>query len=200
METEIGFRVVFLVVLLLAISISTYYRRQARQEGGVIARKEEGVAIFALRMIVALPLLLSLLLYGFYPRWLAWSAVPLPLWLRYLFAAVAILCLPLIWWVLRSIGKNISETVLVKKEHQLVKKGPYRWIRHPLYATAMLLLCSFSIISTSWFLFAYFVVTVLVFRFLVIPEEEKNLVEAFGQAYRDYQKETGALFPRLWPG
>ncbi len=197
-DPDFALRVTFLLAFVLVFAISSYYRRRARQEGGTIARKEEGAAILALRMVFALPLFISLLLYAFYPRLLAWSVVPLPLWLRIIFAIAALLCVPLSLWVFRNIGKNVSETVLVKKGHELVTSGPYRWVRHPLYATALLLLCSASVMAESWFLFVYFVAAALAFRFEVIPQEEKRLVEAFGNEYREYQGRSGALLPKIF--
>jgi hypothetical protein len=47
---------------------------------------------------------------------------------------------PAAWWVFSSIGRNVTETVLTKADHTLVTTGPYRWLRHPLYATAAALL------------------------------------------------------------
>jgi len=197
---DITFRGITILVLLLTFSISATFRKRAREEGGAIERKEEGLLVFAMRMVFALPLLISLLLYIFYPRALVWSTISLPYWLRSLFAVVALLCVPIIWWVFRSIGENISETVLIKEEHQLVISGPYRWVRHPLYAGTLLLLCSISVIAENWFIFAYFIIAVIAFRFLVIPEEEKRLVAAFGDGYVDYKRRTGALAPRILRG
>jgi protein-S-isoprenylcysteine O-methyltransferase Ste14 len=48
-----------------------------------------------------------------------------------------------------SIGANISETILTKRTHQLVTHGPYRWIRHPLYAFSLLELFSLALLADS---------------------------------------------------
>jgi protein-S-isoprenylcysteine O-methyltransferase Ste14 len=147
---------------------------------------------------MALPLLASFLLYIFVPQWMRWSQVGLPLWVRILAAILGFGCLPFIWWVFTSIGKNISETVLTKKDHQLVTKGPYRWVRHPLYAGALTELLLLGLLASNWFMLALWALGVLAFRFIVIPKEEGNLIKVFGEAYREYQKRTGALIPRLW--
>jgi protein-S-isoprenylcysteine O-methyltransferase Ste14 len=198
MNTDLFLRIIFQVVFSLVVAISSYYRRRARQEGGTIARKEEGVLILALRMLGGLPLLVALLLYAFHPQALEWSVSPLPLWLRFTFAGIALLCIPASLWVFRSLGKNVSETILTKKGHELVTHGPYHWVRHPLYATALLLLVSTSVMAESWFLFAYAIAAVLIFRFIVIPQEEKRLVAAFGNEYREYQRRSGALLPKIF--
>jgi protein-S-isoprenylcysteine O-methyltransferase Ste14 len=198
MDIENIFRLVFFVVLLLALLISGTYRRRAREEGGVIERRAEGGSVLFLRMLFAFPLLVVLLLYIFYPQALVWATLELPIWLRILGAVIAILCIPLILWVFRNIGKNISETVLTKESHELVTSGPYHWVRHPLYASALLLLFSLSLVSANWFIFLYTLIGSFVFRFVVVPAEEKKLTEAFGEEYTKYQSRTGALIPKLF--
>ena len=198
MSIELVFRLILLVVLVSVLSISAYFRRRARACGEVIPRKDEGIVALALRMVLALPLVVSLLGYVIDPQLLAWSEVAVSVWLRVLFAGVSLLCIPAVWWVFRTIGRNISETVLTKRDHQLVMEGPYRWVRHPLYATALLMLGSFSILAANWFIFAYSILALATFRFIVIPAEEAKLIEAFGEDYRKYQEQAGALTPRLF--
>jgi protein-S-isoprenylcysteine O-methyltransferase Ste14 len=198
MNFELIFRFIFLIVLALAFSISAYFRKRARDSGETIERRAEGGIILALRLALALPLLLSLILYIVYPQALDWARMELPLWLRSLAAVTAILCIPLIYWVFRSIGDNISETVLTKSDHELVSQGPYRWVRHPLYASALLVLFSLSLVASNWFLLGYAGLALLAFRFLVIPAEEARLIDAFGKDYQEYQQHTGAFMPKLF--
>ncbi len=82
-----------------------------------------------------------------------------------------------------------------------VQEGPYRWIRHPLYVGESLATLGFFLIAPSWFNL------VSTFLFLVLQRyragvEEQKLSSAFS-SYVDYQKRTGAYFPRvreiLWP-
>jgi protein-S-isoprenylcysteine O-methyltransferase Ste14 len=195
---ELAFRLFFLIVLVSAFGISGTYRRRARQSGDVIARQDEGKIVLLTRMVFALPLLISLLLYIIYPQGLTWSHIKLPLWLRWIAVGAAVLSVPFLLWVFRNIGRNISETVLTKTDHALVTSGPYRWIRHPLYAGSLWMLFSLGLIASNWFLLLYVTIGLIGFRWLVIPEEEKQLVQAFGDDYRDYQLRTGALFPKLF--
>jgi protein-S-isoprenylcysteine O-methyltransferase Ste14 len=142
-------------------------------------------------------LLGSFALYVFAPEWMEWAAFPTPAWVRWAGAAVALGCVPLLWWVLRSIGRNISETVLTKKDHQLVTSGPYRWVRHPLYAVALVQILSLGVLARNWLIVVLGLFGVVVFRFVVIPKEETNLIKAFGDRYVEYTARTGALVPRI---
>lgn len=197
METKLGFRLIFLVVFVVSLSISAYYRRLARESGEVISRRGEGSLALILRGVLALPLLMSILLYAFIPRWMEWSALALPAWARWMGAGMGIICSSLLWWVFRSIGKNISETVLTKRNHELVTEGPYRWVRHPLYSVALLELFSLSLLASNWFMILIGLIGVLVFRLIVIPIEEEKLVERFGREYEEYRERTGAMVPRV---
>lgn len=195
---DLAFRLFFFFVLVSAFLISGTYRRRARQSGDVIARQDEGKIVLLIRLVIALPLLISLLLYIIYPQGLSWSHFELPLWLRWVAVGSAVLAVPFILWVFRNIGRNISETVLTKSDHMLITSGPYRWIRHPLYSGSIWMLFSLSLIASNWFLLIYVTIGLIGFRWLVIPAEEKQLVQAFGDKYRNYQQRTGALFPKLF--
>jgi protein-S-isoprenylcysteine O-methyltransferase Ste14 len=199
MYVESTFRAILLVVLLSSIVISGHYRKRARRSGDVVPRLAEGPIALLLRMAMALLLAASFLANVFAPKWLAWSAWGLPEWLRWAAAVAAIGCLPAIRWVLVSIGDNISETILTKSTHQLVTHGPYHWVRHPLYAIALLELLSLAVMASNWFLILFPVVASVFFRLLVIPREEANLIKIFGKEYEEYRDRTGALVPRVWP-
>lgn len=194
METLV-LRMTILGVLLLTFGISGFYRKRARVDGGTIKRQEEGWGILIARMGVALPLLIVILLNIFWPNSLAWAKFNPPGWLRYAGAVLAVLCVPLIWWVFSSIGQNISETVLTKEDHELVTHGPYNWVRHPLYGGALMLLLAISLVFGDWIILGYSFAGLLAFRLLVIPVEEKQLLDAFGEDYECYQSRTGALLP-----
>lgn len=196
MAAELRYRVVFVVVVLLSVSISAYYRARARRVGHTIARREEGAAALALRVVLTVPLVASILLYGFAPGAMAWSALPLAPWVRWVGCGMGAVCVLAVWWVFRSIGANISETVLTKPDHRLVTRGPYRWVRHPLYAVGLLEILSLGVIAGNWFLMLLSLAGAVVFRVVVIPREEANLVRAFGESYEEYRRRTGAIIPR----
>jgi protein-S-isoprenylcysteine O-methyltransferase Ste14 len=106
---------------------------------------------------------------------------------------------PLVVWTLRSLGENVSETVLTKENHRLVREGPYRWVRHPLYASGSLLLLGISLASAIWFLGIMSVLVILIFRWFIVPKEESALVAKFGDGYLEYRRRTGAMLPKWRP-
>ena len=196
MNDDVLFRWFCVAILLGMISISTFYRRRARQSGPVIKRAEEGTVTVLVRLTVAAPLFLSMIAYAVNPEWMRWSAVGMPVWLRWLGVACGLTGIPLIFWVMRTIGDNISETYLTKEDHSLVTSGPYRLVRHPLYAVAIFAFAAIGVIAANWFIIAMVSVALAGVYFYVIPREEAALTKKFGDAYRDYARTTGRLVPR----
>ena len=194
MNAELMYRLMVLLILGCVFLISGIYRRRARTQE-FIRRQEEGLLVLVLRLAAAIPLLLVITLNIFLPELMGWSRFSLPRWLRLVAMSLAIGSVLWLWWVFRSIGSNISETILTKDSHELVTSGPYRWIRHPLYAGALVLLITISLVLTDYFILGYAVIGLLAFRLLVIPAEEEQLLEAFGEDYECYQSRTGAMLP-----
>lgn len=199
MNPEQLFRWIFVAVFLGTFFISGYFRRRARQASGTIERVREGRMALLARAFFAALLYLSFLAYMLNPGWMDWSRLALPVWLRWLGAAGGFATLPLITWVMTSIGRNVSETYLTKEHHELVTHGPYRYIRHPLYTVATFGFVSLGLLATNWFMLSIALVAFVAIALFVVPREEEQLVRKFGEAYRQYQRHTGRFIPRL-PG
>ena len=96
-----------------------------------------------------------------------------------------------------SLGKNITDTVVTRKEATLVTHGPYHWVRHPLYSVAALFFPALPLLLANWFIL---LVGILALILLAIrtPIEEAKLIEKFGDEYREYMKCTGRFVPRFF--
>ena len=104
----------------------------------------------------------------------------------------------LLFWTLHTLGRNLTDTVVTRKEHTLVVRGPYRWVRHPFYCCVALVILSMSLIAANWFLM---VTGPIALAMLVVrtPIEEAKLVERFGDDYRRYMARTNRFIPTLRP-
>ena len=197
MNDENIYHSIALVAFTLAMSISIFYRHQAARSGDRIsAAREEGRFPSMVRSLLGLALWLGALAYLFNPQWMAWSQVDLPAWLRWFGGLLMLVCVPLIYWVFSSLGKNVTHTVAIRKEHTLVTRGPYRWVRHPLYSVGLLLFLGFSLLAANWFI-ALTIVAALKVLSLRTQLEEARLVEKFGDDYRQYMQSTGRYLPRI---
>jgi protein-S-isoprenylcysteine O-methyltransferase Ste14 len=191
------FRWFALVVFLATLGISARRRWQARRAGGAIRRSAEPAGLMAGRLLVAVPLFGGVVAYLANPNWVGWASVSLPLWARWTGVALGLLVAPLAYWVLTALGTNVSETVLTKPQHRLVTTGPYRWVRHPLYTVGIALFASIGLMGANWFILLWALVALIGVRLVVIPREEAQLVDRFGDDYRRYRSGTGSLLPSV---
>ena len=119
MQTETPYRLALLGLLLLTVPIAGYHRHRAQRAGGSVSRRGEGLPLmFTLR---ACGLLGggSVLLYLIHPPAMHWALIPLPESVRWAGAFVGYLAIPLVAWVFRSLGNNVTDTVTVRREHTL---------------------------------------------------------------------------------
>ena len=191
------FRWLALAVFVAALAISGWRRRQAHRTSEAIPRSREPTGLIVGRLVVSLPLFGSVMLYLGNPAWMTWASFGLPMWARWLGVALGVLVVPSVYWVLTSLGTNVSETVLTKAHHRLVTSGPYRWVRHPLYTTGIALFASIGLMAANWFILLWSGVAAVALRVVVIPREEANLEAAFGDDYRRYRRHTGTIVPSL---
>ena len=187
------FRILAAIILFTSMSISFYFRRKAdRDSGEKISRKVDGSVLMTVIKVGGLVLWLSPLVYLLNPFWMAWSKIGLPDWVRWLGVGIGIVCTILIYWLFSSIGSGITPTSATRKQHTLVTSGPYHWVRHPLYTVGSSMFISFGMMADNWFIAALGVFAFIAMAFRT-PKEEANLIEKFGDEYREYMKHIGWL-------
>ena len=195
MTDDLHFRLALAILFLLLVPVGVYHRVRSQATGEPLDRRQEGLFVLVSLRLLGLIAAVVMLAYLVEPAWVAWSAVPLPGWLRW--AGVGLLAAGglLMTWAFVVLGRNLTDTVVTRKEHSLVTSGPYRWVRHPFYVAAALAVAGVSLAAASWSLALAggLVVILLVVR---TTREEKLLAERFGDEYRDYAGRTGRFFPR----
>ncbi len=198
MSPEIPFRLALLATLVLTMGVVVYHRVRAHS-GERFDRREEGVALAVALRLAGLALWLFTLVYLIRPEWMRWAALPLIEPVRWAGAAVGLLCAGLMYWTLASLGKNLTDTVATRGGATLVTDGPYRFVRHPFYVVAGLLMLSVTLLTASA---AIGIGGLVVLALLVLrtPNEERRLLETFGEPYEAYRRRTGAFFPKLHGG
>lgn len=191
------FRIIAALIFFSGIAISSYFRRKAdRESGEKISRSVDGNVLMSVIKIGGLILWLTPLVYLSNPRWMAWSKIGLPDWMRWLGVGIGISCVVLIYWLFSSIGSGITPTSATREQHTLVTSGPYQWVRHPLYTAGSSMFIAFGMMADNWFIAA---LGIMAFILMAIrtPKEEANLIAKFGDDYRRYMKTTGAFFPKF---
>lgn len=100
-------------------------------------------------------------------------------------------------WCYKTLGSSYSQEIMISKDHQLVKKGLYGFIRHPQYLSQILLDIGGSLATLSYavIIFAIIETPFLIMRALL---EEKLLEKYFKESYREYKSKSGFMFPFIW--
>jgi protein-S-isoprenylcysteine O-methyltransferase Ste14 len=151
----------------------------------------------------AVPLTVAALLFvpwhGTPPPMLAWLyANDLPATRADYWTGVALVALGLGFsiWARRRLAGNWSGTVTLKENHELIRSGPYRFVRHPIYSGLLLAFIGSAVATAEWR--GVLAVLVVLYAFLrKIRLEERWMVETFGARYTTYRAEVRALVPFL---
>ncbi len=196
MSDEQLFRTILIVSALLLFPVGIYHRVKSQSTGERLDRWQEGAFILFTLRPIGIATMLGLLAYMINPEWMAWSSMTLPVWVRWIGVGLGGVGGLLLVWTLRSIGKNLTDTVVTRREHTLVTRGPYRWVRHPFYDAGALLFTANALVAANWFLL---VGGLMAFALIMLrtSREEDRLVARFGDSYRDYMRRTGRFLPRL---
>lgn len=82
-------------------------------------------------------------------------------------------------------------------EHELVTRGPFAWVRHPMYLGGALWAVGMALIYRTWLaaIIGFFLPPDLVVR---ARREEEALAAEFGEAWNSYSQRTPAFWPRFW--
>lgn len=94
------------------------------------------------------------------------------------------------------LGKNWANQIKIYEDHTLIKKGPYRVIRHPLYSSIILMLFGGAIVYQNWVSFLMVLGIFVPFMNYRAKQEEELLMKVFPE-YEGYKKEAGRFLPKL---
>ena len=196
MNDEQTFRTVLLVIGLVVFPVGFYHRLRSQATREKLDRWQEGLFILATLRPIGLLLWGGVIFYLVDPASMAWSSVPLPAWLRWIGVGVCAGAGGLLIWTFRRLGKNLTDTVVTRRVHTLVTHGPYRFVRHPFYDSAMLFVLGVSLVTANWFLLLLGI-TLMGLFVIRTRTEEANLLARFGAPYREYSQRTGRFVPRI---
>ena len=100
------------------------------------------------------------------------------------------------FWARFTLGRNWSGSVTVKADHELIRSGPYRFVRHPIYTGILAGLLGTSIGEGTLPSLVGMVIAVCGLR-MKWRTEERFMVEQFGAQYVQYRREVKAVIPGL---
>ena len=128
---------------------------------------------------------------------LGWRFLPVEIALTWAGIAMTAFGAALAIWARYTLGEYWSARVTLKEGHRIIRSGPYRFVRHPIY-TGMLVASTGTALVVGEWRAVLAVLTLLVVHSFKARREERLLTSEFGPEYLAYRRSTGFLFPRLW--
>ncbi len=180
-----------LISMAMWVVFSLYW--EAKATGASAARRSESrlSRAFHLIQIGAAQLLVLFPVPGLRMRFLPASTpiVVASLFFEFLFFALAV-------WARHFLGRNWSGAVTTKINHELIRRGPYRFVRHPIYSAMLGAYLSTAFASGELRGLIGFAIACLAY-WRKTNMEEQYLRELFGPAYEAYKSETRAIIPGI---
>jgi protein-S-isoprenylcysteine O-methyltransferase Ste14 len=197
MQAEETIRVALWIIIGANALLWIHFHRKARRNSLLVFGTLRGPLPVIATWAWAVPFYAVMVVNLVMPSSLQWAVIEVPGWVR---ACGALVLMPtplLCWWVLSSLGNNFTEAFAAAFGQTLVTRGPYTYVRHPLYALEFIFLASIALATANLIILIYALSGILAIRLIVIPHEEQYLLERFGENYRKYRKRTGLLLPKL---
>jgi protein-S-isoprenylcysteine O-methyltransferase Ste14 len=99
---------------------------------------------------------------------------------------------------IRQLGKFFTVDVTIKKNHEMVQTGFYRYLRHPSYAASLLSFIGMGLSLNNWLSFTIVIVPVFLVFIYRINVEENALLKQFNEEYLIYKNKTKRLIPFIY--
>lgn len=146
--------------------------------------------------LIAVGMGLLPLIYTF-THWLGFADYHLPAWLGWLGATIYAAALYVFYRAHTDLKSNWSPSVEIYQGHALITNGIYRTIRHPMYASQLLMGISQALLLQNWLAGPISLIVFIPFYLLRVRAEEKMMLDTFGEEYRQYLEKTGGILPKL---
>jgi len=101
-------------------------------------------------------------------------------------------------WAVLTLGRYFTWFITVHDDHQVIRSGPFRFIRHPAYCGAWILFISTVLLIHAWFAAVFSLLLQLSAYVRRIRYEEEMMIDKFGDSYETYRSEVKAFVPLLW--
>jgi protein-S-isoprenylcysteine O-methyltransferase Ste14 len=189
---------ILLILLVIAMNIiRAYYQNKYKTTHAVTTREKykprEKIIVKMMFFALAVPGLMWL-----FTPFLSFAQFYLPDAARISGFIIGALGMWMFYYVHKTLGDNWSPVLEIRKEHHLVISGPYKYVRHPMYSAMLLWFVSFTLITANWFYACTIAAGLAIMLIIRIPDEEKLMMEEFGEQYKAYMQWTKRLIPYIY--
>ena len=125
-----------------------------------------------------------------------WISLPIPLTINIqiilTIPCILVSCLGLIWFYC---SLNLVKIHILGGEKELITSGPFNYVRHPLYSSLLMGLPPLLMIWYADLLFIIPWLLIFIISHRIVQLEERDLINTFGDDYKNYKKYVPALIP-----
>ena len=130
-------------------------------------------------------------------NWLDFANYELPAWAGWLGVLLVAGAVFIFWRAHADLGLNWSPTLEIREKHELITRGIYGVMRHPMYASQWLVAIAQPLLLQNWIAGFLNLLVFIPFYFLRVKAEEQMMLDSFGAQYQEYMKTTGAVLPKM---
>lgn len=130
-------------------------------------------------------------------NWLDFANYTLPGWAGWLGVIILAAALLVFWRAHVHLGLNWSPSLEIREKHELITRGIYGVIRHPMYASQWLWVIAQPLLLQNWIAGWLNLLVFIPFYLLRVTAEEQLMIDRFGDGYRAYMDKVGAVLPKL---
>lgn len=190
---EAQFKLALVALLLGDAGVRLYYQRGRRGfKRAVVKHERREKFLYYLVGMGLIPIFFYLL-----TSWIDTFRLPFPAGIRWLGAGLIFAGDLLFIWSHKALGSNWSPILEIRKGHTLVTDGPYRFIRHPMYAAIFLIGIGVLLLSANWIVALSYMMPTASLYLVCVSDEEEMMIGQFGDEYRPFMTRTGRLISKL---
>ena len=187
------FTIIYFIAIVIEIVICTPLnirrRRERISERRVTAQEKTLFGLLWVGMF-AVPILYALNVLDFVDY-------RLPIWAGWLGVIIIAGAVFIFWRAHRDLGLNWSPSLEIREKHELITRGIYSIIRHPMYTSQFLWVIAQPLLLQNWIAGFLDLLVYVPFYYLRVKPEEQLMVDTFGDQYRAYMKKVGGVIPRF---
>jgi len=102
------------------------------------------------------------------------------------------------WTGTRALGRQLRLDAAVGADHELIRRGPYRFVRHPIYTSMLCVILGTGLITAPYPLLVASILVYLAGTEIRVRIEDGLLAASFGAAFLEYRKSTRRYIPFIW--
>jgi protein-S-isoprenylcysteine O-methyltransferase Ste14 len=188
---EITYWAAIVVEMVIRAPINKERKKEKMTEQRVSSQEKNLLGLLLLAMFIV-PLIYSA------SSWLDFANYTLPTWAGWVGVLLIILAITVFWRAHVDLKTNWSPSLEIREKHELITRGIYGYIRHPMYASQWLWVIAQPLLLQNWIAGWLGLFVFILFYVLRVRAEEKLMIDTFGEQYRDYMKKVGGVFPKLF--